>query len=106
MGALDETRDLLSALIAYPTVSADSNLAMIRHLAKRLEDVGADIDIWHDETGNKANLFKLKVFALLGLSFWLGSYSSFFVTQQMTSQSLLFSSGVHFLIGMYLLLKK
>ena len=57
MAALDETRDLLSALIAYPTVSADSNLAMIRHLAKRLEDVGADIDIWHDETGNKANLF-------------------------------------------------
>ena len=57
MDRLAETRALLAELIGFPTVSADSNLDLIAHLADRLEACGARIDIWHDETGTKANLF-------------------------------------------------
>lgn len=57
MDFLAETRALLAELIAFPTVSSDSNLAMIHHLAQRFEDLGASVEIWHDETGTKANLF-------------------------------------------------
>ena len=54
---IDQTKQVLSDLIAFPTVSADSNLAMIDYLADRLEQSGARVDILKDETGNKANLF-------------------------------------------------
>lgn len=54
---LDDTCTLLDALIAFPTVSCDSNLEMIAHLAGRLEQAGARVDIHHDKTGKKANLF-------------------------------------------------
>lgn len=57
MSILEETRDLLAELIAFPTVSSDSNLALIDHLALRLESLGAHVEIWFDETGKKANLF-------------------------------------------------
>ncbi|MGB1390751.1 MAG: acetylornithine deacetylase [Paracoccaceae bacterium] len=57
MAALDDTIGLLNDLIAYPTVSADSNLALIDHLANRLQDAGARIDVFTDPSGQKANLF-------------------------------------------------
>lgn len=57
MSRLDDTLTLMNELIAFPTVSSDSNLAMIDHLADRLESAGARIDMFHDETGQKANLF-------------------------------------------------
>lgn len=57
MGKLDETQAILKDLIGFETVSADSNLAMIDYLAHRLEDVGARVEVFHDETGAKANLF-------------------------------------------------
>lgn len=57
MAALDDTIGLLNDLIAYPTVSADSNLALIDHLANRLQDAGARVDVFTDPTGQKANLF-------------------------------------------------
>ncbi len=57
MSKLEETLPILKDLIAFPTVSADSNLAMIDYLATSLEDAGARVDVFHDETGNKANLF-------------------------------------------------
>ncbi len=57
MSDLENTVDFLNDLIAFPTVSADSNLDMIDHLAERLESAGAKVDIFHDETGTKANLF-------------------------------------------------
>jgi uncharacterized membrane protein YoaK (UPF0700 family) len=56
--------------------------------------------------GNKANLFKLKSFLLLGISFYLGSASAFYVAPDHGAQSLLFCSAMHFLFGSYLLLKK
>jgi acetylornithine deacetylase len=57
MTTLDETKALLGELVAFPTVSSDSNLAMIAHLAGRLESSGARVDIHLDPSGQKANLF-------------------------------------------------
>jgi acetylornithine deacetylase len=54
---LDDTKALLAELVAFPTVSADSNLAMIAHLAGRLESSGARVDVHLDPAGQKANLF-------------------------------------------------
>lgn len=54
---LDDTRALLRHLIAFPTISTDSNLAMIAFLADRLEAVGARVEVHEDATGTKANLF-------------------------------------------------
>jgi acetylornithine deacetylase len=54
---LDDTRQILSDLVAFPTVSADSNLDIIGYLATRLEDCGARVEIMPDETGQKANIF-------------------------------------------------
>lgn len=56
MDALADTIDLLDRLVAYPTVSADSNLAMIADLATRLEDVGAAVTVLQAPEGGKANL--------------------------------------------------
>ncbi len=54
---LETTKQILSDLIAFPTVSADSNMEMITYLATALMDCGAKVEIFHDESGKKANLF-------------------------------------------------
>ncbi|KUJ85289.1 acetylornithine deacetylase [Ruegeria marisrubri] len=54
---LEETKRILSDLIAFPTVSVDSNLAMIGYIADYLDACGAQVEIFHDPTGLKANLF-------------------------------------------------
>lgn len=54
---LDDTKALLAELVAFPTVSSASNLAMIAHLAGRLESSGARVEIYLDPEGQKANLF-------------------------------------------------
>ena len=56
-GRLKESVALLQRLISYPTVSSDSNLALIAELAQRLEAAGARVDVFSDPTGRKANLF-------------------------------------------------
>lgn len=56
MTDLKTTTDLLGELIAFPTVSSESNLDMISFLATKLEDLGAKVEIQTDETGAKANL--------------------------------------------------
>ncbi|MBD3664127.1 acetylornithine deacetylase [Sulfitobacter aestuariivivens] len=57
MSALTRSINVLGDLIAYPTVSSDSNLTMIDDLAERLKDAGAQIDLYRDDTGHKANLY-------------------------------------------------
>ena len=57
MDRLADTVALLGRLIAYPTVSNDSNLQMIADLAERLEACGARVEVFHDAQGAKANLF-------------------------------------------------
>jgi acetylornithine deacetylase len=54
---LGPTTQILSDLIAFPTVSRDSNLEMIAYLAQRLEDCGARVEILSNDSGQKANLF-------------------------------------------------
>ena len=51
------TQDLLGRLIAFPTVSADPNLDLIAFCADLLETAGADVNLIHDATGRKANLY-------------------------------------------------
>ena len=51
------TESLLGDLIAFPTVSSDTNLEMIEYLADRLSDAGARVVLQHREDGKKANLF-------------------------------------------------
>ena len=57
MTDLASNKAILRDLIAFPTISTDSNLAMIDHMAAYLSDLGAKVDVFHDETGTKANLF-------------------------------------------------
>ena len=57
MTRLDETKTLLAELIGFPTVSADSNLALVAHRAGRLEAAGARVEVHLDPNGQKANLF-------------------------------------------------
>lgn len=54
---LETTKSILADLIAFPTVSYDSNLDMIDYIAGYLEEHGARVDVFKDETGHKANLF-------------------------------------------------
>jgi acetylornithine deacetylase len=54
---LARTTDILRDLIAFPTVSSDSNLDMIEHMASLLQDAGARVDVIHAPDGTKANLF-------------------------------------------------
>lgn len=54
---LIDAKRILKDLIAFPTVSVDSNLAMIAYMADHLEACGARVEVFHDPTGQKANLF-------------------------------------------------
>ena len=57
MEDLSAAKGLLGELIAFPTVSADSNLALIDWAAERLRRLGAAVEVSLDATGTKANLF-------------------------------------------------
>jgi hypothetical protein len=52
--------------------------------------------------GNDANAFKLKVFIALAVSFFMGGYASYFVSDAYTSSSLIFPAIFDFLIGVWL----
>lgn len=54
---LDETTLILSDLVGFPTVTSDPNLELIDYVVDRLETLGADIRLTHDESDSKANLF-------------------------------------------------
>ncbi len=55
--AIEQTKAILADLIAFPTVSADSNLDLIDYAANRLDACGAEVFVSHDDGGSKANLF-------------------------------------------------
>lgn len=57
MADLILTEQILGDLIAFPTVSTDSNVAMMNHMADRLDGIASKIEILPDETGTKANMF-------------------------------------------------
>ena len=54
---LERAKSRLAELIAFPTVSSDSNLELIVWAASLLTELGARVDIHADDTGQKANLF-------------------------------------------------
>lgn len=54
---LERVRAHLARLISFPTVSSDSNLALIEWAAQLLEGFGARVEQTFDETRTKANLF-------------------------------------------------
>ena len=49
--------EMLRRLIAFPTVSRDSNLELIHFIRDTLKPFGADIRLTHDDGKRKANLF-------------------------------------------------
>lgn len=57
MTTLARTRDILRDLVAFPTVSSDSNLQLIAYTADLLSNAGARISLYRDPSGQKANLF-------------------------------------------------
>ena len=52
-----ETRRILADLIAFDTVSRNSNLALIDYVRALLADLGVESELTHDDTGRKANLY-------------------------------------------------
>jgi acetylornithine deacetylase len=57
MDMLARTREILAQLVAYPTVSSDSNLELITYAADLLSSAGATLSFSRDDSGSKANLF-------------------------------------------------
>ena len=57
MTTLARSTEILRDLIAFPTVSTDSNIDMIQYAAGLLEDVGARCEVIVSPCGTKANLF-------------------------------------------------
>ncbi len=57
MDRLTRAKDILADLIAFPSVSSDSNLDLMAYVATLLEDVGARVDLSPSPCGTKANLF-------------------------------------------------
>ncbi len=55
--ASTDSRALIETLVAFDTVSAKSNLALIEFLRGRLAAHGVEARLVHDETGKKANLY-------------------------------------------------
>ena len=56
MNDLLRTKAILADLIAFPTVSTDSNLDCIQYMADYLTAIGARVEVMRDATGTKANL--------------------------------------------------
>lgn len=54
---LNRSVEILRDLVAFPTVSSDSNLQMIAYLADLFGALGARVLIAGDDTGKKANIF-------------------------------------------------
>ena len=52
-----KTVEILEKLIAFETVSADSNMALINFVSDLLRDAGVEVQIIPDRTGAKANLY-------------------------------------------------
>ena len=51
------TIEILKTLIAFPTISADSNMKLIDYCSDQLIKVGAEVKIIKNDNGTKANLY-------------------------------------------------
>ncbi len=57
MTLLEKTQNILRDLIAFPSISAQSNLDIIEYIANYLDSFGISVAIFYDKSQNKANLF-------------------------------------------------
>ncbi len=55
--SLARSKEILSDLIGFSSISSQSNLDIIEYLAKILRALGADVDVHKDESEKKANLY-------------------------------------------------
>lgn len=74
-----------------------ANLIRSTHLTGTSTDIG--LFIGQAIRGNFKNFWRLTVLVSLATAFWLGGVVSYFSTRHFTSSSLLFNSGLFFLIG-------
>lgn len=51
------SREILAQLIAFDTVSRNSNLALIEYIRSYLTEQGVDCELFFDDAGRKANLY-------------------------------------------------
>lgn len=51
------SREILARLVAFPTVSRESNLALIEFIRKYLADLGVQSELFHNPERTKANLY-------------------------------------------------
>ena len=79
-----------------------SNMVRSAHFSGITSDIGTFLG--QVLRGNNTNALKLKVFSLLGLSFWMGGYVSFSVTKAVASSGLLFSSALFLLVALALMI--
>lgn len=56
MSRLHHAIDLLGKLVAFDTTSKNSNLELIHFVRDYLAEYGIESTLFHDETGQKANL--------------------------------------------------
>ncbi|MGZ8264947.1 MAG: acetylornithine deacetylase [Burkholderiales bacterium] len=54
---MSDAVEMIRTLVAFPTVSRDSNLALIDFARERLRELGADLRLTFDDDRRKANLF-------------------------------------------------
>ncbi|WP_371370350.1 acetylornithine deacetylase [Pseudomonas sp. QL9] len=54
---MPSSREILAKLIAFDTVSRNSNLALIEYIRDYLAGLGVESELFHDAEGRKANLF-------------------------------------------------
>ena len=78
-----------------------ANLIRSTHLTGTSTDIG--LFIGQLISGNKQNLWKLRVLLCLTTAFWIGGLISFYATTHFTHFSLLFSAGLFLLIGAQLI---
>jgi hypothetical protein len=82
------------------TSSLTSNLCRTTHFSGISSDIGTFLG--QCLRGNRENSQKLKVFPLLGLSFWTGGFASYPLTKSFASRSLLVASIVYGIIAISL----
>ena len=52
------TIEILKTLIAFPTISANSNMKLVDYCSEQLIKVGAEVKIIKNDNGTKANLYE------------------------------------------------
>ena len=57
MTTLDKSVSILTDLVAYPSVSSESNLDIINYLSNRIELCGAKVNLMKSKDGKRANIF-------------------------------------------------